>query len=274
MVPVADIAVAAREVIGVERETADTVTLTIEDPEARGFRPGQFSMLCPFGIGESAISISGDPARAGAVEHTIRSVGMVTAALTSLRPGDRVGVRGPYGVGWPMEAAADGDIVVMAGGIGLAPLRPVILRVIAARHRYRRVTVLIGARGPADLLYSDEIHEWRGRFDLDVHATVDVGDASWMGPVGVVTRLFNRVDVDPDRAVAMVCGPEVMMRFAAADLERLGIPPSRIFVSLERNMQCAVGVCGHCQIGPFFVCRDGPVFSYARVAPFMGVKET
>ncbi|OFW67714.1 MAG: Ni/Fe hydrogenase subunit gamma [Actinobacteria bacterium RBG_16_68_21] len=274
MVPVAEVAVATREVIGFHRETEDTVTLTIEDREARGFLPGQFFMLSPFGIGESAISISGDPGRPGAIEHTIRSVGMVTAALSSLRPGDRVGARGPYGVGWPMEAATGGDLVVVAGGIGLAPLRSVVRQVIGARHRFRRVAVLIGARAPSELLFQQEIHEWRGRFDLDVHVTVDSADASWMGPIDVVTRLIPRMDVDPAKSVAMVCGPEVMMRFAAADLERLGISSDRIYVSMERNMQCAVGVCGHCQMGPFFICKDGPVLPYSRIAPYMGVRET
>lgn len=273
MVLAADIGTTTREVIGFQRETADTVTLTIEDPEARGFSPGQYCMLYAFGIGESAISISGDPARPGATEHTIRHVGMVTGALSSLRPGDRVGVRGPYGVGWPIDDATGGDLVVVAGGIGLAPLRPVIRHVIGARHRFRRVAVLIGSRAPSELLFQDEIREWRSRFDLDVRVTVDAADASWMGPIGVVTVLIPRIDVDPAKTIAMVCGPEVMMRFAAGELERFGIPPDRIYVSLERNMQCAVGVCGHCQMGPFFVCKDGPVFPYTRVAPFIGVRE-
>jgi NAD(P)H-flavin reductase len=273
MVLAADIGITTREVIGFQRETADTVTLTIEDPEARGFSPGQFCMLYAFGIGESAISISGDPSRPGVTEHTIREVGSVTKALSSLRPGDRVGVRGPYGVGWPMDAAIGGDLVVVAGGIGLAPLRPVIRQVLGARHRFRRVSVVIGSRSPSELLFRNEIHEWRGRFDLDVRVTVDAADASWMGPIGVVTVLIPRIDVDPAKTIGMVCGPEVMMRFAAAELERLGIGTDRIHVSLERNMQCAVGVCGHCQMGPYFVCKDGPVFPYSRVAPFMGVRE-
>lgn len=274
MVLVADIGISTREVVGFQRETADTVTLTIEDPKSHGFTPGQFNMLYPFGIGESAISISGDPARPGAIEHTVREVGRVTAALSALRPGDRVGVRGPYGVGWPVEAATGGDVVVVAGGIGLAPLRPVIRHVLGARHHFGKVAVLIGSRAPSELLFQDEIREWRGRFDLDVRATVDAADASWMGPIGVVTVLVPRIEVDPAKTIAMVCGPEVMMRFTAVELERIGIPTDRIFVSLERNMQCAVGVCGHCQMGPVFVCKDGPVFPYSRVAPFMGVKET
>jgi NAD(P)H-flavin reductase len=273
MALVADVGIAAREVIGFQRETHDTVTLTIEGP-GRGFAPGQFCMLYPFGVGESAISISGDPARTGYVEHTVRSVGKVTAALSTLRPGNRVGVRGPYGVGWPVELATGGDVVIVAGGIGLAPLRPVIRHVLSARHRFGRVAVIIGARAPSELLYGEEIHEWRGRFDLDVTVTVDSADASWMGPIGVVTRLIPRIDVDERTAIAMVCGPELMMRFAAIELERHGIAPDRIYVSLERNMQCAVGVCGHCQMGPVFACKDGPVFPYSRVAPFMGVRET
>jgi len=274
MAPVAELGIATREVIGFARETADTVTLTIEEGEAHGFIPGQFCMLYAFGVGESAISISGDPARPGAHEHTIRAVGAVTRALCSLRPGDRVGVRGPFGVGWPVDAAVGRDLIVVAGGIGLAPLRPVIRHVLGARHRFGRVAVVIGARGPSELLYQDEIHEWRGRFDIDVKVTVDAADASWMGPIGVVTRLIPMVDVDTANAIALVCGPEVMMRFAAAELERLGIGPDRIHVSMERNMQCATGVCGHCQLGPLFVCKEGPVFPYTRVAPYMGVRET
>jgi NAD(P)H-flavin reductase len=254
-------------------ETHDTFTLSLEPPEPFQFRPGQFNMLYPFGIGESAISISGDPAAPRRLVHTIRRVGNVTAALDRLRPGDVVGVRGPFGNPWPLDDARGGDLVFVAGGIGLAPLRPAIAWAVSHRDDYRRVVVLIGARTPADIVFLEQVQEWRGQFDLEVGVTVDAADQAWRGSVGVVTTLIPGADFEPAEALAMICGPEIMMRFTAAELVKRGVTADRIHVSVERNMKCGIGFCGHCQFGPYFVCRDGPVFRYDRVERLLTVKE-
>ena len=255
------------EVQQVIRETADTVTLTL-DASARPlhFAPGQFNMLFRLGFGEVPISISGDPAEPDKLVHTIRSVGATSHPLTTVLPGDVLGVRGPYGSAWPVEAARGSDVLIVAGGIGLAPLRPAILQLLRNRAHYARVLVLYGARNPADLLFLRQLHHWRGRFDLDVQVTVDRAPADWFGPVGVVTRLMERARFDPDDTVVMTCGPEVMMRFVVREAEHQGVPPQNIYLSMERNMKCAVALCGHCLWGPDFVCKDGAVFRWDAVA--------
>jgi len=257
------------------RNTHDTVTLEIEPgPEPAVFAPGQFNMLYLFGLGEIPISISGDPAEPDSLVHTVRAVGPVSGALRGLRRGAVVGVRGPFGSAWPIEAAAGHDVVVMAGGIGLAPLRPAIYHLLAHRDRYRRVVLIYGARTPGDLLYTRELERWRSRFDAQIEVTVDAAPpGEWRGHVGVAGTLLPRAEFDASDTVAMVCGPEVMMRFAVADLRHRGLGPEQIYLSMERNMRCAVGFCGHCQFGPAFVCKDGPVFRYDRLAPFLGVRE-
>lgn len=257
------------------RETRDTVTLELRpvDGLALPFAPGQFTMLYPFGAGEVPISISGDPARPETLVHTVRAVGAATRAICALRPGEMLGVRGPFGRGWPVVEAEGSDVVVAAGGIGLAPLRPALYALLAGRERYGSVTLLYGARTPADLLYARELERWRGRFDLDVEVTVDRGDDVWRGNVGVVTRLIDRVRFDPAHTVALMCGPEVMMRFTVRELERVGVTDERVYLSMERNMRCGVGLCGHCQFGSRFVCLDGPVFRYDEVRASMGIQE-
>lgn len=258
------------------RETRDTWTLDLApaDGGMAAFAPGQFAMLYVPGVGEAPISISSDPRAPAAATHTIRAVGAVTRALCALRPGDALGWRGPYGRPWPLEAMEGGaDVVIVAGGIGLAPLRPAMLRLLADRARFRRIALLYGARTPGDLLFRRDLERWRSRLDTEVEITVDYGDAEWRGNVGVVTTLIPPARFDPARAVAFVCGPEVMMRFTVAELRMRGIPPERIYLSLERNMHCGVGLCGRCQFGPFFVCRDGPVFAYADVERFFTIRE-
>ncbi len=256
----------------VAKETPDTFTLTLE-PEDRdgtsGFRPGQFGMLWVFGVGELPISISGDPAQVDRLEVTVRSVGQATHALVSRSVGDGIGVRGPLGVGWPLEAARGRDVVVVAGGIGLAPLRPVILEVLEHRDDYGRLVVLDGARSPRDLLDRKELAAWSRQRDTQVLITVDYGGIGWRGHVGVVTTLFKYARLQPSRSVAMVCGPEVMMRFVFRELEAQGLARPDIHVSMERNMKCALGFCGHCQLGPYFVCKDGPIFTYAQMRPWL-----
>ena len=258
----------------VERELDDTFPLDLEPPgDGWSFAPGQFTMLYAFGVGEVPISISGDPNDQSTLVQTIRAVGPVTDALTSLSPGDSVGVRGPFGSSWPTDIAEGGDLLIVTGGIGLAPLRPAILEVLANRDRYDNVTLLYGARSPGELLFADELQGWRGRFDLDVLITVDHGDQSWRGPVGVVTSLISRASFDPESAVAFVCGPEIMMRFTIQDLERKGITDDRLHVSMERNMKCGIGLCGHCQLGQYFVCKDGPILSCAEMSSSFWTRE-
>lgn len=260
-------------VLGRRREGTDVFTLDIEPARQTVVAPGQFNMLTAFGVGEIAISASGDPAEPRRLVHTIRAVGAVSSALARLDAGDVLGLRGPFGTGWPMAAAVGRDVVVVAGGLGLAPLRPALYHLFAERARYRRITLLFGARSPADILFRGEIEEWRRRLDIGIEVTVDHAQGGWWGHVGVVTTLVRRADLDPPGTVAMVCGPEVMMRFAAAALGDAGVPDDAIYLSMERNMKCAVGFCGHCQFGTVFVCRDGPVFRYDRIRSLVTVKE-
>jgi len=256
------------------RETGDTVTLTLDPgPEGFGFAPGQFNMLTVLGLGEVPISISGDPGDRSRLVHTIRAVGPVTRALCRLTPGETVGVRGPYGTPWPVAGQTGRDILIIAGGLGLAPLRPALYQILARRREFGAVEVIYGARRPEDLLYREELSRWRGRFDVRVHVTVDAAGADWRGPVGVVTTLISHARFDPPHTTAFICGPGVMMRFTVGDLLARGVPEEYIFVSLERNMQCGLGLCGHCQLGPLFVCKDGPVFSYARVKEWLTLRE-
>lgn len=268
MVPV------ARRVVRTRRELSDVWTVEIE-PGADGFAfsPGQFNMLYAFGVGEAAISICGDPARADRLVHTIRSVGKVSAALARLKAGEMLGVRGPFGKGWPVEAALGADVVVIAGGLGLAPLRPALYSLFAERERYGRIVLLCGARSPDDILFRAELEHWRTRLDIGVEVTVDHAGRDWRGNVGVVTTLISRAAFDPAHTVAFVCGPEVMMRFAAIELQKRGVAGEAIHISMERNMKCAIGHCGHCQFGGDFVCKDGPVATYARLGRRLAMRE-
>ena len=250
----------------VRRELADTVSLELAPEQGlrAPFLPGQFNMLYVFGIGEIAISISGDARERAHWLHTVRDVGKVSAALTRLKPEARIGVRGPFGSSWPVREAEGKDLLIIAGGLGLAPLRPAIYHVLAERARYRRVAILIGMRHPEALLFEDELDRWRKQTEVEV--TVDQGGETWQGHVGVVTTLIPRARFDPVHTLAMLCGPEIMMRFTVTSLQGQGVPDERIYLSMERNMKCALGLCGHCQWGPDFVCKDGPVLRYDRIA--------
>lgn len=255
------------------QDAPDVFTIELDIEGDTPFAPGQFNMLTAFGVGESAISVSGDPAKRGGLVHTIRAVGPVSQALGELGRGDSLGLRGPFGVGWPMAELEGKDVVLLAGGIGLAPLRPAIYRLLAERDRFGEVAILYGTRSPADILFRNEIEAWRARLDVDVEVTVDHAAEGWHGHVGVVTTLLPRITFDPEKTVALLCGPEIMMRFGVQALANMGVAAEGIYVSMERNMKCAIGLCGHCQFSPVFVCRDGPVFRYDQVRYLMALKE-
>jgi anaerobic sulfite reductase subunit B len=252
-------------VVARRRETADVATVSLEclNGTAPVFSPGQFNMLTAFGVGEVAISISSAPGETGPLEHTIRDVGAVTHALTTSPVGSTVGIRGPFGTDWGVDALSAADVVVVAGGIGLAPLRGAIRWLVGDPERTGRVTVLAGARSPDQIPYENELDAWR-RGGAYVAVTVDVAGPGWPGPVGVVTGLIPDAPFVPERTIALICGPEIMMRFTIRSLMDRGLAPERIRIALERNMQCGIGWCGHCQLGPLLICRDGPVFTYSE----------
>jgi NAD(P)H-flavin reductase len=262
------------EVVSSRRDTGDTWTLELEacSGEPFAFLPGQFTMLSAAGAGEVPISISGDADRPDRLVHTVRTVGLATGAICAAAPGRRLAVRGPFGQPWPVEQAEGADVVIAAGGIGLAPLRPAILRLLADRPRYGRLVLLYGARSPDQLLYLDELDAWQSR-GLEVWVTVDSAGPEWLGHVGVVTRLVRRARLGGGSWVAMSCGPEVMMRFTVAALRSAGVGEDRIFASMERNMQCGIGHCGHCQLGPTLVCRDGPVYRWGDIGRWLTIRE-
>ena len=263
-------------VAGARRETADVWTLELEPPpgqDAWSWRPGQFNMLYAFGIGEVPISISGS-ARAGAtLLHTVRAVGAVSSALARLKRGDSVGVRGPFGSAWPVDEAAGSDVLIAAGGLGFAPVRPALRALLARRERYGKLVLLYGSRSPEEILYRREIEDLRRRLDLDIQVTVDHATGAWRGHVGVVTTLIRRAAFDPEHTVAMLCGPEVMMRFTVAALRGAGVARENVYLSMERNMKCALGHCGHCQFGSDFVCKAGPVLRYDRIRERLALRE-
>ncbi|MFI0508953.1 anaerobic sulfite reductase subunit B [Streptomyces canus] len=252
-------------------ETADTVTLRLEPvgEALPDFAPGQFAMVHCFGRGEIPVSVSSVQATGG-LAHTIRSVGAVSEGLCAARVGDVVGLRGPYGTAWEPARARGRDVLVVAGGIGLAPLRPLILAALAEPEAYRRVNVLVGARTPGDLIARKEVESWA---TACTGVTVDQPDADWRGDVGVVTQLLGRALFDPQDTTAYVCGPEPMIRATARDLAHRGVPGEHIRVSLERNMRCATGHCGHCQLGPLLLCRAGPVVDWNRAEGVLSVRE-
>jgi NAD(P)H-flavin reductase len=260
-------------ILEVTQETADVFTWALAAPDGFAFSPGQFDMLYVHGVGEVPISISGDPADPGRLIHTIRAVGTVTRAMARLTAGDAVGMRGPYGRGWPLASARGRDVVFVAGGLGLAPLRPAILQALAHREDHGRVLVLYGARTPEDMIFRAELERWRGRFDCTVEAIVDRAGRGWRGAVGVVTRLIQEARFDPEGATAFLCGPEIMMRLGARALVQRGVPAGQVHLSMERSMKCGVGLCGHCQWGPALLCKQGPVYGWSEAERLLGIRE-
>lgn len=261
------------EVLDVIDEIPEVVTLRVApiDGVPEPFLPAQVGMLGAFGIGEAPISISSAVTERRYHDYTIRRAGAITSALTAMLTGDRFWVRGPFGTAWDLDHPGD-DVLIAGGGIGTAPLRSAIYAVLDDRDRFGRATLVVGARSSALLLYAREFDEWRAR-GLDVVATIDAPEPGWVGPVGMVPEIVDGVDLVADRTRALICGPDIMMRLAADALIARGLAPERIQVTLERNMQCGNGLCGHCQLGPLLVCRDGPVVSYDRVAAALATPE-
>ena len=258
-----------------EAPAVSTYWLKFLDPALRDgfhFKAGQFNMVSVPGLGEAAISISSDFEESHRIGHTIRSVGNVTSTISRMNVGDILGIRGPFGSWWPMDEFIGRDVVVAAGGIGLPPIRPVLYYIVNHRHDFGKVIVLYGARTSNDLQFIREYKTWEDA-GVELQVTVDRGDDSWQGRVGVVPILFYNTRLDPRNTVILTCGPEIMIRFVIFEALARRVPPERIFVSLERNMKCGLGSCGHCQVGPYFVCKDGPVFSFDKLQPYVNVEE-
>ena len=265
------------EKLSFKEETVDTFTMELQAVDRKNnkfkFLPGQFCMLHVFGVGESAISISGDPSKHDTIVHTVRNVGLVTKALKELPVGATLGVRGPFGTAWPVEEARGKDVVVMTGGIGLAPLRPMIYEILSNRKHYGKVSLLYGARTPSDILYAEEIKKWEKTNDMEVIVTVDKADSTWQGNVGVVTGLLQKTKIAKNNVIALICGPEIMIHYSVLELEKIGLQQKDIYVSMERNMQCGVGYCGHCMVGSKFICKNGPVLRYDNAEQLLKVRE-
>jgi NAD(P)H-flavin reductase len=264
----------AYKVIARRDENSDTSTLTLVAPEQRlpGFRPGQFMMVYARGVGEIPLSISGDPTGTDqTVVHTVRAVGAVSRALREASVGDVVGIRGPFGTGWNLDSAKD-DLIVVAGGVGLAAVRAAVLEA-QARGRFRRIVLSVGARRPSDLLYRTDLDEWSNGNVVDVELSVDVAEPGWHSHVGFVTQSLDRLVLEPESTTVLLCGPEPMMRMSARTMIGTGVAPENIRVSLERNMQCGTGLCGHCQLGELLLCRDGPVVDYSIAESLLAVQE-
>lgn len=262
-------------VVSRTQESRDVATLELEPVGGppMSFAPGQFTMMYAFGVGEAPISISGHPRRNERLVHTVRDVGAVSHALASATPGAQFGITGPFGRPWPVHDARGGDVLVIAGGLGLAPVRPIVFEILADRGSYGYVNVLCGARTDRDLIFGDDLAAWRADPGIELLTSVDRAGPNWHGDVGVVTMLLPRTTFEPTETTAFVCGPEVMMRVVSRHLLSLGVLPERIHVSLERNMRCGVGRCGHCQLGGDFVCHDGPVFRFDEVWRRLDVRE-
>ncbi len=265
-------------VIRVHEEISGCTTLVVEPENEEGkalcsFNPGQFHMIYVFGIGEVPISISGDADNSDHLMFTVMGVGAVSKAITSLKVGEMVGLRGPFGSFWPMDKAKGKDVMIVAGGLGLAPLRSTIYAIIKNRSDYGRALLLYGSRRPENILYRGQLKEWNGEGKFKVDTIVDSAGEEWKGNIGVVPELIKLADFSPENTIAMVCGPEVMMRFSAYALMDRGMAPENIYVSMERNMKCAIGQCGRCQYGPYFTCKDGPVFSFDVVEHLFKIRE-
>lgn len=257
-----------------ENPSIFTLHLRFTDPadaEAYQLQPGQYNMLYLYGVGEIPISIVSDPEHGGVLEHTIRTVGRVTQGMERLQVGDQLGLRGPYGQGWPLEAAEGQDVVIVTGGLGCAPVVSMIRYILRRRERFGRLTILQGVKHTDDLIWRKQYEAWKRLPNTQVLLAADVGGPNWPYSVGKVTVLFSQAGIDPQRSIVLLCGPEIMMKASIDRLLALKVPAEAIWLSIERNMQCGIGHCGHCQVGPYFVCQDGPVFHYPKLQSWLGV---
>lgn len=262
------------EIVMRTQESPDTVSLglMLTDGEPYDFSPGQFNMLYLHGSGEVPISVVSDDTADGVLTHTVRAVGRLTRGLAQLNVGDHIGLRGPYGRGWPMHEAEGFDVVIVTGGLGCAPSVSIIHHILAHRERYGQLSILQGVKHTDDLIWRSRYDAWDSLPNVDVMLAADVAAPGWHGHVGLVTALFERLRIEPGHTLAMLCGPEVMMHAAADGLRAMGLAEQHIYLSMERNMQCAIGHCGHCQLGAAFVCRNGPVFAWPEVRDLLGTR--
>lgn len=257
----------------IKKETKDTFTIELDTPNKFEFKAGQFNMLYLFGVGEVAISISGDPSKREKLVHTIRNVGSVTNRISNLKKNDVLGVRGPFGSSWQIENFQNKDILIIAGGLGLAPVRPIIYYILNNRNSFNKVTILYGTKNPNEIIFKNELHKWKSSFDIDLQIIVDNPDSNWKGNTGLITTLIKNLNFVPDNTIAMICGPEIMMKVSSIEVQNKGLNPQNIYLSMERNMKCAIGLCGHCQYGSKFICKDGPVFSYLEIKHLLDIWE-
>jgi len=244
-----------------------------EDQRDYSFKPGQFNMLYIYGVGEIPISISGDPSDKEGIDHIIRVVGTVSRAMEACEVGDSLGIRGPFGSEWPLEEAKGKDVLIVTGGLGCAPVMGAIHYILNRRKEFGALKILHGIKAPKDLIYRQKIEEWKQFPDTEVHLTSDESDKDWKFHIGVVTNLMEKINVDPANTIVMMCGPEIMMKFSIKEFKKRNIPAEQIYLSMERNMKCAMGFCGHCQYGPHFICRDGPILRYDQVQGIFPIKE-
>jgi NAD(P)H-flavin reductase len=253
------------------KDLADEIKLfQIElDGATLEYQPGQFAFVSAFGVGEAPFGLASTPSRGSTLEFAIQRIGTVTAALHRHEPGSVVGVRGPLGNSFPMEELGGKNVIVLGGGIGGAPLRPVIHSILDQREDYGALTILWAARSPSLLVFTDEYDEWQAAADTELHLTVDQADATWNGQVGLITELLERVSPSPENAAAIICGPPIMIKFVVLSLKKLGFSDSQMIMTLEAKMKCGIGKCGRCNLGEAFVCLDGPVFAYSQVAQFL-----
>ena len=257
-------------------ENDKLLTFTLEPPDHEAIepiKPGQFNMLYVFGVGEIPISVSSLIIPHPTLVHTIQDVGPVSMAINSLAKGDTIGVRGPFGTVWPIDEAKSKDIIIMAGGVGLCPLRPLIESILSRRDQFGEVNILYGARAPGDIIFHHDIISWQSDPSINFRITVDHAVSQWRGNVGVVTHLLEKARFEPGNTIVYICGPEVMMRFSVYACLAAAVHESSIYISMERNMKCAIGFCGHCQLGPYFMCKDGSVFQYSKLKPYLNVAE-
>ena len=263
-------------VLKIIQEIDETVTLVLDLPSSLTdfyFTPGQFNMLYSFGQGEIPVSFSGNQSINHQIVHTIRSVGAVSQSLVSLKVGQALGIRGPFGQGFPMDRFIGKEVIIVGGGLGLAPLRPVIYFLKDIASKVKKATLLIGAKNPNNLLYSKEVENWKQDKSFEVHTTFDQAPSSYKGPIGLITNLIPRITFNPLETIVLVCGPEIMMKSIAIEFEKKGVNKADIYMSLERNMKCALGFCGHCQLGPDFICREGPVLDYKALESRLRIHE-